>query len=140
MKGGRCVLLQSKTVAPRFSLDYICTEGALMKMADTLGYLIRVWLSREQAHLPEFIFFLSLHVQVSEEHGAIQSLIIVCVDLFPLFKHQVHKSIIIPVWCCKAWVAHCFIFFDLSMVRSKFAVDNFDICVCIERKNRIYDL
>lgn len=28
-----------------------------MKTADTLGYLIRVWLSRQQAHLPEFIFF-----------------------------------------------------------------------------------
>lgn len=41
-KGGRCVLLQSKSVAPSFSLDYICTEGALMKTADTLGYLIRV--------------------------------------------------------------------------------------------------
>lgn len=57
-----------------------------MKTADTLGYLIRVWLSRQQAHLPEFIFFLSPHVQVSEEHGAIQSLIIICEDFLSLFK------------------------------------------------------
>lgn len=42
-------------------------------------------------------FFPSPHVQVSEEHGAIQSLIIVCVGFLPLFNHQVRKSIIIPV-------------------------------------------
>lgn len=41
-KEGDVFLMQSKSVAPSFSLDYICTEGALMKTADTLGYLIRV--------------------------------------------------------------------------------------------------
>lgn len=35
---------------------------------------------------PGIHFLLSPHVQVSEEHGAIQSLIIICEDFLSLFK------------------------------------------------------
>lgn len=47
---------------------------------------------------PGIHFFLSPHVQVSEEHGAIQYILLLFVKIFSLcLKHQVRKSIMIPV-------------------------------------------
>lgn len=139
-KGGRCVLLQSKSVAPSFSLDYICTEGALMKTADTLGYLIRVWLSRQQAHLPEFIFFY-LHMYKCLKNMEPSNLLLLFVKIFSLcLKHQVRKSIIIPVWCCNESLS-CSLFYFSLIFRWFYvnSLDNFDMCLH-GKKKRICNL
>lgn len=60
-----------------------------MKTADTLGYLIRVWLSRQQAHLPEFIFFY-LRMYKCLKNMEPSNLLLLFVKIFSLcLKHQV---------------------------------------------------
>lgn len=71
---------------------------------------------------PGIHFFLSPHVQVSEEHGAIQSLIIICEDFFSLFKTsgaQVYYDSSLMLQR-KLELLIVLFFFDLSMVLCKF--------------------